>query len=166
MLKHTYGDKLADVIFNTCGNIISGQVTGETARLLSDRFGRTMQNRESLTFSYSNVQVSQSHQLEPVIPESRIANLSPGEFVDMVADTPDQLIDLKTFCCRVENDFEALNAEEATFQPLPVVRKVTEEMLEENFRWIRADIAALVQSEIDRISSSPELRHLQIPNAL
>ncbi|GGB01480.1 YWFCY domain-containing protein [Puia dinghuensis] len=161
-LKHAYGDKLADVILHTCGNIISGQVTGDTARLLADRFGRTMQHRESLTSTYADLQITQSHQLEPVIPESRIANLSPGEFVGMVADTPEQPIPLKTFCCRIDADFPALNAEEATYQPLPNIREVTPEILDANFRQVRAEIDVLVQSEMVRISSSPELHHLVI----
>lgn len=141
---------------------ISGQVTGETARLLSDRFGRTMQHRESFTGTYADLQITQSYQLELVIPESRIATLSPGEFVGMVADKPDQLIQLKTFCCRFDNDFAALDAEEAAFKPLLIIQKVTKEMLDQNFNQVRGDITSLITRELNRISSSPELRHLLI----
>ena len=35
-----YGEKYANVIFNTVGNIISGQVNGQTAKDLSTSFGR------------------------------------------------------------------------------------------------------------------------------
>jgi len=162
-LKNTYGDKLADVILNTCGNIISGQVTGETARLLSDRFGRTLQHRQSLTTTPSDIQVTDSQQLEPVIPESRIATLSPGEFCGIIADTPGQPIELKTFCCRIPLDFAALNTEEAAWKPLPVIHNdVTDDVLNDNFLQIRADIRKLVKSEIDRISTTETLRPLII----
>jgi type IV secretory pathway TraG/TraD family ATPase VirD4 len=161
-LRHTYGDKFADVVLNTCANVISGQVTGDTARLLSERFGKTLQERQSLTASYSEVQITDSRQLEPVIPESRLAALSPGEFVGMVVDTPEQPIALKTFCCRVDVDFALLNTEEKEFEPLPVVRSVTDKEVEENFRRVREDIAGLVDAEMRRISDSPDMRHLVI----
>lgn len=161
-LRHTYGDKFADVVLNTCGNILSGQVTGDSAKLLAERFGRTLQDRQSLTASYSDVQVTDSSQLEPVIPESRIASLSPGEFVGMVADTPDQPIALKAFCCRMEMDFSALDAEEKGFQILPIVRRLAPGEVDENFRRIRGEVQLLVESEYDRISSSPDLSHFVV----
>ena|ERR1700742_4129015 len=40
--------------------------------------------------------------------------------------------------------------------------EVTQGMLLENFHSIRDDIAALIHSELDRISSTPELRQLLI----
>jgi hypothetical protein len=162
-LKLAYGDKFADTILNTCANVICGQVTGQTARLLSDRFGRTLQHRESFTATYSDLQVTESHQLEPVIPESRIATLSPGEFVGMVADTPEQPIGLKTFHGRFSADFPALNAEEAAFRPLPIVRKVKEADAYTLFMQVRTDIATLVDTEVNRIAASPDLQHLLIP---
>jgi len=163
-LKNTYGDKLADVILNTCGNVISGQVTGETARLLADRFGRTLQHRQSLTTSATDVQITDSHQLEPVIPESRIATLSPGEFVGIIADTPEQPIEVKTFSCRLSVDFNALAAEQAGWQPLPIIHEeASDELAAEVFLQIRAEIKQLVQSEKDRMSTDEQLRHLLIP---
>jgi hypothetical protein len=155
-VKYTYGDRFADIVLNTCGNIISGQNTGETARLLADRFGRTMQDRESLTASYAEVQVTRSQQLEPVIPQSRIATLSPGEFVGIVADTPEQPIEQKIFSCQIEEAFEAENAEAAAFLPLPKVREVSDEMLDANFNRVRAEIKALVKERAQDISQDPE----------
>lgn len=35
-LKRDYGKDQADVLMNICGNFISGQVMGETAKLLSE----------------------------------------------------------------------------------------------------------------------------------
>jgi hypothetical protein len=141
----------------------AGQVSGETARLLSDRFGKTMQDRESMTFTSTDTTVTESGQLEYSIPVSRISSLSSGEFVGMVADRPDQPIELKTFCCRIVNDPQALAEEEAAYEELPIVREVTQEILLDNFQRIRSEIAALIHSEMQRIESTPELRHLVIP---
>lgn len=43
-LKRDYGDKEAAVIMSTVGNVFSGQVVGETAKTLSERFGKILQN--------------------------------------------------------------------------------------------------------------------------
>ncbi|HEX3935358.1 MAG TPA: YWFCY domain-containing protein, partial [Puia sp.] len=159
-LRLTYGKEFTDVILNSCGNIISGQTAGDTARLLSERFGKTMQDRESLTTTASDLQITQSHQLENVIPVSRIASLSSGEFVGMVADTPTQLIPIKTFCCRLVNDPAALIAEAASFADLPQVRDVSHEALLAHFELIRAEVARIVQTDLDRIRNAPEFAHL------
>ncbi len=49
--QHTrdYGDKESKVIQNTIDNVFSGQVVGETAKTLSDRFGKMLQKRQSMT---------------------------------------------------------------------------------------------------------------------
>ena len=159
-LRLAYGREFADVVLNTPGNIISGQASGQTAKWLSERFSRTLQSRESLTSTQTDLHVTQSRQLEPSIPASRIASLSAGEFVGMVADRPDQPIELKTFCCRLVNDPAALEKESASLGDLPVVRSVSSDMLVENYTQIRRDIRMLVDNELARISSTPELQHL------
>jgi YWFCY protein/TraM recognition site of TraD and TraG len=161
-LRLAYGDKFAEVILQTCGNIIAGQVSGETAKLLSERFGKTMQAQESMTFTSSDTTITHSGHLEYSVPISRISSLSSGEFVGMVADRPDDPIELKTFCCRIVNDPTALAEEEKGYKELPVVQKVTQEMLLENFQRVRNDILALVNSEMQRIENNRELQHLVI----
>lgn len=159
-LRLAYGKEFADVVLNTCGNIISGQVSGETAKQLADRFSKTMQERESITSTSSDANITHSQQLEFAIPVSRISSLSAGEFVGMVADRPDQPIELKTFSCRIVNDPQALIEEEKTYDELPTIREVTQDMLLTNFHQIRSDIAALIRSEMYRISNTPDLQHL------
>jgi len=136
-----YGKEFADVIFNICGNILSGQVTGDSAKFQAERFGKTMQPRESTSINATDVNITHSHQLEQAIPPSRIASLSSGEFVGMVADNPDQPIELKTFCCRIINDHEALRKEEEGYEDLPVVRKFSEKMLLDNYLQVKKDIS-------------------------
>ncbi|HEV2483624.1 MAG TPA: YWFCY domain-containing protein [Puia sp.] len=161
-LNLAYGRDFAEVILNTCGNIITGQTSGDTAKLLSDRFGKTMQDRESLTTTFDDLHITQSTQLEYAVPVNRIAALSSGEFVGMVADTPTQPIAIKTFCCRLINDPAALAQETNDYQPLPTTRETTPEELTENFHRIRMEIETLTRSELTRIKNSPELAHLVI----
>jgi hypothetical protein len=156
-LKLAYGKDFAEVIVNLCGNIISGQVSGETARLLSVRFGKTMQERESVSISGSDTNVTQSRQLADAIPVSRVSTLSSGEFVGLVSDTPNQRIVQKIFCCEVANDQEAMAQEEAAFQELPFVQAVTPDMLSANFLQVKKDIAQVMMVELGRIGFSAEM---------
>src|SRR5690606_10079336 len=109
-MRKDYGKESADVIFNIVGNIISGQVLGDTAKTLSERFGKIMQDRESLSINTGDTSLSQSKQLESAIPASTIANLSSGQFVGAVADNPTNRIEQKVFHSEIINDHEALKA--------------------------------------------------------
>jgi len=57
-LERDYGEKEAKVIQNTVGNLFVGQVVGDTARTLSERFGKIVQQRESVSRSNDNVTTS------------------------------------------------------------------------------------------------------------
>lgn len=161
-LRKDYGRELADVVMNITGNIICGQVTGETAKQLSERFGRINQDRTSFSINRSDTSISRSKQLDAAIPPSRIAALSAGEFVGMCADNPDQPMDLKTFHCSLVNDHKALDRQQASQRPLPVVRKVSPEVIEANYRQIKEDVETIIFSEMERMLSDPELAHLII----
>lgn len=89
------------------------QVTGESAKALSERFGKIMQDRESLTTGSGDTSLSMSRQLDYAIPTSTTASLSAGEVVGMVADNPDQRIPQKIFHAQVSHDFNLLKKEEA-----------------------------------------------------
>ena len=121
-LRKDYGREQADVIMNTTGNIVSGQVTGDTAKQLSERFGKIMQDRESLSINASDTSISRSKQLESAVPPSKISALSFGEFVRMVADDPDSKIDLKTFHCEILNDHTALKKEQDAYRNIQAIR--------------------------------------------
>lgn len=157
-LKKDYGKDQADVIMNITGNIISGQVTGETAKQLSERFGKIMQDRASLSINRTDTSISKSKQLDSAIPASKIAGLSSGEFVGMVADDPDCKIDLKAFHAELLNDHEGLKREQDSYKLLPAIRQVDTGMIQRNYIQIRQDIEDLVTSEMDRIMSDPQLK--------
>ncbi len=154
-LKKDYGKDQADVIMNITGNIISGQVTGETAKQLSERFGKIMQDRTSLSINRTDTSISRSKQLDTAMPASKIAALSSGEFVGMVADDPGQKIELKAFHCAILNDHDALHREQAGYKPVPVVRQVTQAMIQRNYDQIRQEIEDLVTAEMERIMGDP-----------
>jgi len=161
-LRKDYGKEQADVILNTVGNIVSGQVTGDSAKQLSERIGKIMQDRQSLSINSGDTSVSKSKQHDYAVPASRISALSSGEFVGMVADTPDQRIDLKSFHCFIQNDFKAINEEERHYKPIPVIRQVDNQMVQNNFMQIKQDVQDIVQAEYARIINDPALAHLII----
>ncbi|SDW16733.1 Type IV secretory system Conjugative DNA transfer [Hydrobacter penzbergensis] len=165
-LRKDYGKEQADVIMNITGNIVSGQVTGDTAKQLSERFGKIMQDRESLSINRSDTSISRSKQLEAAIPPSKISALSSGEFVGMVADDPDCKIELKAFHCSIVNDHEALTQEQNNYKEIPVIRKLDNAMVQRNYLQIKQDVQDIIQSEMERVLSDPGLSHLVIKKAM
>jgi hypothetical protein len=161
-LRKDYGKEQADVIMNITGNIISGQVTGDTAKQLSDRFGKIMQDRASYSINSADTSVSHSTQLEAAIPPSKISALSSGEFVGMVADDPTEKIELKAFHCQVLNDHEALKNEQDRYKEIPVVRKLDNAIVQKNYLQIKQDVQDIINSEMERILGDPGLEHLVI----
>ena len=161
-LKMHYGKEQAEVILNIVGNVISGQVSGDTAKQLSERFGKIMQDRESISINSRDTSVSRSKQLELAIPQSKISSLSSGEFVGMVADNPDQKIELKTFCAEIVNDHDSLAREQALYKSLPQLSNITQQEILDNYLQIKKDIQNITHSEMERILDTPELGDLII----
>ena len=167
-LERDYGDKEAKVIFNTVGNIFSGQVVGDTARTLSDRFGKIVQLRESQSVSNENITHSTNTQLDALIPPSKISNLTQGMFVGSVADNVDQPLPQKIFHARIELDSAAIQAEERRFVPIPQISSFLdeegtdrmEEIIRENYYRIKEEVVEIVEREIRRIESDPDLAGL------
>jgi len=161
-LKMHYGKEQAEVILNIVGNVISGQVSGDTAKQLSERFGKIMQDRESISINSRDTSISRSKQLEMAIPQSKISALSSGEFVGMVADNPDQKIKLKTFCAEILNDHDSLASEQALYKSLPQLSSVSQQEILDNYLQIKKDVQAIIQNEMERILDTPELEDLII----
>jgi hypothetical protein len=145
-LKKDYGRDQAEVILNIVGNIISGQASGETAKHLSERFGKIMQERESVSINSSDTSISKSTQLDEAIPPSKIASLSSGAFVGMVADDPATKIELKVFHNEIINNHDAIKKEEAAYHEIPIVKKVTNEMIASNYFRIKEEIIQIIHS--------------------
>ena len=167
-LERDYGEKEAKVIINTVGNIFSGQVVGDTARTLSERFGKIVQLRESHSVSNENVTTSTNTQLETLIPVSKISNLTQGMFVGSVADNFDERIEQKIFHAEIVIDNDKVKAETAAYVPIPEISSFIgedgkdhmEEIVKENYYRVKADVAELVLREIARIEADPDLAKL------
>ncbi|SEA14780.1 Type IV secretory system Conjugative DNA transfer [Arachidicoccus rhizosphaerae] len=161
-LRKDYGREQADVISSIVGNVISGQVTGDTAKQLSDRFGQIMQERESFSINATDTSISRSTQLATAIPVSKISSLSSGEMVGAVADNPDQKIKLKIFHSEIQNDHKSLKAEQDRYLPIPMVRQIRQSDVDANYRRIKNEVFSLIESEMERIMNTPELLGLLV----
>lgn len=161
-LRVHYGKEGADVILNIVGNTICGQVSGDTAKQLSERLGKILQERQSLAINRTDTSITQSRQLELAVPLSTIASLSSGEFVGLVADDPDQKIERKAFCAQILNDHEALAQEQARFKDLPQVAQVHPNTVTASYLQVKKEVADLVQTELERLMDTPELDGLVI----
>lgn len=161
-LRKDYGREQADVIMNITGNIIAGQVTGDTAKQLSERFGKIMQDRESYSINSNDTSISRSKQLESAIPPSKISGLSSGEFVGMVADDPDCKIELKTFHCEILNNHQALKMEQDNYKAIEVIRQLDNGMIQLNYLQIKQDVQDIIQSEMERMLNDPGLAYLVV----
>jgi len=167
-LTRDYGDKESKVIQNTVGNIFSGQVVGDTAKTLSERFGKVLQKRQSMTINRNNKSTSISTQLDSLIPASKISNLTQGMFVGAVSDNFDERIAQKIFHAEIVVDNAKVSAETNTYQKIPNVASfldaegndVMRQTIDSSYKRIKADVSEIVRKEIERIKSDPELQHL------
>ncbi len=156
-LKKDYGKEQADVIVNITGNIVSGQVMGETSKLLSERFGKIMQDRESVSINRTDTSISRSSQLDYAILASKIASLSSGEFVGMIADDPHEKIKLKMFHCEVINNADKLNEEVKRYKEIPAVSNVTQQQIMDNYFQVKLDIKKIIAKEVERLKAEREV---------
>jgi cytochrome c biogenesis protein CcdA len=161
-VRRDYSREQAEVLINICGNVIAGQSSGDTAKQMSERIGKIMQDRESFSINSGDTSISRSKQLESAIPASRIAALSSGEFVGLVADNPDNKIELKAFHCEIINDHAELKKEENAYGDLAVVRKIDNMMVQRNYLQVKQDIQDIINTEMERLINDPSLRHLVI----
>ncbi|PWK68272.1 type IV secretory system conjugative DNA transfer VirD4/TraG family protein [Mucilaginibacter oryzae] len=161
-LRKEYGREQADVIMNIVGNMAVGQVAGDTAKMVSEKIGRIMQDRESLSINRSDTSISRSKQLEAAVPASRISALSSGEFVGLVADNPDEKIELKAFHCELQNDHEGLKNEIADYVELPIIRQVNPGIVQRNYLQVKQDVQELIEVVFERLLEDPAKAHLVI----
>jgi hypothetical protein len=159
-LKLNYGKELAEVIVNICGNVIVGQANGELAKQVSERLGKTLQDRESISINSSDTSISRSKHLELVVPVSTISSLSAGEFVGIVTDNPTDTIELKTFHATVINDHHALKEERERFVPIPPLRNVHNNDIYSVYRVIKQDVQDIVGHIIAELLNDPERQDL------
>ena len=167
-LTRDYGEQESKVIQNTVGNIIAGQVLGDTARILSERFGKIVQERQSLNINREDKSTGINTQLDSVIPASKISNLSQGYFVGAVADNFDERVEQKMFHAQIVVDAAAVKAEEKRYNPIPTLTDFTDsegrdrmdEIIRENYTRIKQEAAQIIEDELRRIAADPQYKHL------
>ena len=167
-LVRDYGDKEAKVVMNTVGNIFSGQVVGETAKTLSERFGKVLQKRQSITINRQDKSTSINTQMDSLIPPSKISGLTQGMFVGSVSDNFDERIEQKIFHAEIVVDNEKVAAETKAYKPIPVITDFTDEnskdcmrdMIHSNYNRIKDEVKQIVKDELARIANDENLSHL------
>lgn len=167
-LVRDYGDREAKVVMNTVGNIFSGQVVGETAKTLSERFGKVLQKRQSISINRQDVSTSINTQMDALIPPSKISGLTQGMFVGSVSDNFNERIKQKIFHCEIVVDAEKMKREEKAYKPIPVITDFADangndcmkEMVKANYRRIKEEVKQIVADELERIAGDENLKHL------
>lgn len=155
-------------VMNTVGNIFSGQVVGETAKTLSERFGKVLQKRQSISINRQDVSTSINTQMDALIPPSKISGLTQGMFVGSVSDNFNERIEQKIFHCEIVVDAEKVKREEKAYKKIPVITDFTDEngndrmkeTVQENYRRIKEEVKQIVQEELERIANDDNLKHL------
>ena len=152
-------------VMNTVGNIFSGQVVGETAKTLSERFGKVLQKRQSISINRQDVSTSINTQMDALIPPSKISGLTQGMFVGSVSDNFNERIEQKIFHCEIVVDAEKVKREESAYKKIPVITNFTDEdgndrmkeTVQANYRRIKEEVKQIVQEELERIKNDPVL---------
>ena len=167
-LVRDYGDKEAKVVINTVGNIFSGQVVGETAKTLSERFGKVLQKRQSISINRQDVSTSINTQMDSLIPPSKISGLTQGMFVGSVSDNFNERIEQKIFHAEIVVDTDKVKREESNYQPIPIINDFLDadgndcmrQAILDNYNQIKEDVKLIVKDELERIAGDESLKHL------
>lgn len=167
-LVRDYGDKEAKVVINTVGNIFSGQVVGETAKTLSERFGKVLQKRQSISINRQDVSTSINTQMDSLIPPSKISGLTQGMFVGSVSDNFTERINQKIFHAEIVVDTDKVKQEESHYQPIPIINDFKDtngndcmkQAIQDNYNQIKEDVKQIVKDELERIAADESLKHL------
>ena len=167
-LVRDYGDKEAKVVINTVGNIFSGQVVGETAKTLSERFGKVLQKRQSISINRQDISTSINTQMDSLIPPSKISGLTQGMFVGSVSDNFTERIEQKIFHAEIVVDTDKVKREESHYQPIPIINDFKDadgndcmkQAIQDNYNRIKEDVKQIVKDELERIAADENLKHL------
>ena len=168
-LERDYGKPEAAVVMNTVGNIFSGQVVGSTAKTLSERFGKVLQKRQSISINRQDVSQSINTQMDSLIPPSKISTLTQGFFVGAVSDNLTERIDQKIFHAEIVVDSKKVDDEMKAYEPIPILtdfkdptpdKRQMKADIQANYDKVKQDVRDIVSDELARIAANPKLRHL------
>lgn len=154
-LIRDYGEREANVIFNTVGNLLCGQVNGRTAEEVSRSFGKNWKKQHSQSESTDSETFSISMQMQDVMPVNRIETLSQGEFVGKVADSHGHRIEQKFFAGTIDIDTARFAEKAARWDEIPEITVFEnadyKTAVEQNYLKIKQDIINLIKAETQRL---------------
>jgi hypothetical protein len=177
-LEKDYGKEEMKVIVNTVGNVFAGQVLGDSAKGLSERFGKILQQRQGISINRQDTSTSINTQMDSLIPAGKIANLRQGNFVGAVAedfsmvDSKGRKLERMTqniFHAQIVVDTKRLAAEKKRYEKLPIItdfidkntgEDTMEQQIQSNYEKIKADTKKIIEDEYQRIANDPNLCHL------
>lgn len=154
-LRKEYGRDHADALMNLPANLLTSQVTGDSAKFTSELMGKILQERSTVSTNRRDTSTSQSFHLDLALPASKIATLSSGEFVGITADSPSQPMPLKAFHCQVKLENEPPMAD----APMPV-NKIPKEVVDKTFQQIQEEVKRLVEDRLEQMRNTPTLARL------
>ena len=152
-LRQLQGKDTAATMTAVIGNVISGSVRNkETLEWLEKIFGKKRQIGNGLTIDRSKMSISLNEKYDPLIPSGKIAALSTGEVVGLIATDVDNNYTGQFTCssinCRVNLNMGEIKREEEGYRELPSFydfkgRKA--QVLESNFLKIRKEVDGIIQ---------------------
>ena len=142
-LERDYGKEIANAIFNTVGNKISGAVVADTAKKVSEMIGKTLQRRRSINYSSRGTTLGNTTTMDYLVPPEAISQLSQGEFCGVLADTHEQSLKQKIFHSNL-----IASKKKGEEQSIPSLNKndqvYFEQLMEQNFQQINREVEQLI----------------------
>lgn len=176
-LRTQYTRDEADLFLNISGNLLCGQIGGDTARWVSERIPRVLQDRTTISINSADTSISKSQQWDNPVNPATIAVLSSGEFVGMVSDDPGAKLEMKAFHATLKREEEggrktrkgkmthkgeAPALGEGLPVALPLVRALEPGAVQQHYLKVKADVKGLVNTEMARMMADSDLVRLLV----
>jgi hypothetical protein len=138
-------DEFPTIYFNNMDSLIATARSNKVAITLA------MQDRQSVSVNRTDTTVSHSKLLDSAVHVSKIASLSSGKFVGMVADNPDEKIKLKMFHSEIIKTGDKLNEEAKKFSEIPHIKLVSAQEVQDNYYQVKLEVKQLIEKEVSRL---------------
>ncbi|GAB2547125.1 type IV secretory system conjugative DNA transfer family protein [Spirosoma aerophilum] len=161
-IESAYGKVEAGKILNTVGSVITGAVSGQTAKAMEERIGKNVQRKQSINIQTDDTTHGITTELAPMVPASKIGQLKAGHFVGVVAGAYGQEGDLKAFNAKVVIDKADFKSEQKAKQ-LPdfsIFAKqgtTVADQVKQNYYRIKDEVKLLVEEELTLLTEEVNL---------
>ncbi|GAB3788594.1 conjugal transfer protein MobC [Spirosoma horti] len=155
--EREYGKPEAEVIRNTVGTVISGAVSGQTAKAMEERLGKNVQKKHSINIQSEDTTHGISTELQPMAPAAKIGQLKAGHFVGVVAGSYGDEGNLKAFNAEVIIDTTGYKQRQKAkelpdFSIFAKEGPSIDEVVRENYDRIKSETKKIIDDEIDRLN--------------